>query len=345
MVRNPMLYNATRPRLWLAGAVALASVVVAAGAQLLRVETIGSPWGPSARIGATIATLIVRQEPYIPSLHRDPGKDRYRMSLLLHDAADPSVRRLVTLVREQPASVLNLSRIAGVANGRFLFQVPGDGAYVIDGGRLLGAAELHGAGADARAPRGMSMMDLATGERALLLMLSSACETDEHRLLALLTPAEAASGYRVGLSIPRDPTPDVLRGARQLYRGTIEREGTRRPLRSLDPLTDEIFHDAAFVRTARGGDALRLGEGLLMLYRSAPRGEGELVAARVDAAGNIAWRVPTGIGALLDVLPDPQRPAFVGTRPAVPDQVPEPILVVLDAAGGAPVTHSLWVRD
>lgn len=339
-----MIYNATRPKLWLAGAVALLSAIVATGLLLMRVETTGTSWGPSARLGPTIATLILRQEPYIPSLHRDPSKDRFELSLLLHDAGDPSVRRLVRLAREQPASGLNLSRITGAGEGRIRFQVPEDGAYEIDTGRLIEAAELHGGAANARAPRAMSPMDLATGERALQLMLSAAGFLDASHFIAVLSPSEIASSWRVGLSVPRGFELERGREPRSLHLGEVERQGSRLPLLRLAPASDEALHDAAFVRTVRGGDALRLADGgLLLVHATKPRGQGVWMAAHVDAQGRIGWRADTGIGELQEVLPDPARPAFVGTRPNVPGRVPEPILVILDAASGSLVSHSLWV--
>ena len=57
------------------------------------------------------------------------------------------------------------------------------------------------------------------------------------------------------------------------------------------------------------------------------------------------WQVETGIGELLDVLPDAEWPALVGQRPRVPDKVPEPILVVVDAKSGRVRTWSLWMTE
>jgi hypothetical protein len=64
----------------------------------------------------------------------------------------------------------------------------------------------------------------------------------------------------------------------------------------------------------------------------------------VDGSGRIVWSVDTGIGELQGILPDPAFPALSGEPPMIPDKVPEPRLVVLDASSGKMTTHSLWIR-
>jgi hypothetical protein len=46
---------------------------------------------------------------------------------------------------------------------------------------------------------------------------------------------------------------------------------------------------------------------------------------------------------LEQVLPGGRRTAFRGTRPPVPDQVSEPLIVMVDNSTGEIATHSLWV--
>src|SRR5262245_50682073 len=197
-----MLYGASKPKMWAAGIVALLAAIVVAFLMVARVKTIGSAWGPSVRAGSTIATLIVWLEPYVPSLHRDPGKDRYEMGLLLHDSRDASMRRYVRLVREQRASVLELSKLSHTAGRRIVFEVPEDGACDLDEKRVIGAAEVR---ADPSLARTFSVEDLATGDRATLRMLCSAAFTGPTRFLALLSEAEAKASFPIGLSMPKDP--------------------------------------------------------------------------------------------------------------------------------------------
>lgn len=249
-----------------------------------RVRTTGGPWGPSARSGDDIITLITRLEPYTPSLHRDPGKDRYTTGLLLHSARDPKARRFVTIATGQTANSLGLSRITGAEGGMVRFRAPEEGAYDLRAGGLVAADGFRQLPSAPRRTASEALADLATGDDAVKLWLIEADTT----------------------------------GGR--YR-------------------------AAFARAARRGEQLQLaGGGSLLLWETRPYRAGTVMAARVDASGNLAWSVDTGIGSLRDVLPDPATPALVGERPRIPDQVPEPILVVIDAATGKITTHSLWLQ-
>ena len=82
----------------------------------------------------------------------------------------------------------------------------------------------------------------------------------------------------------------------------------------------------------------------MMLYTSMPGPLGTAVVARVDDTGNLQWRVDTGIArfGLQQILPGNDVTAFVGTRPPVPDKVPEPLLVIVDHSSGKQATYSLW---
>jgi hypothetical protein len=62
----------------------VAIALLTCGCSLVVQKGSGAPVGPSARAGQYVATLISTLEPRIPELHRNPDKDRYRLSLLLH---------------------------------------------------------------------------------------------------------------------------------------------------------------------------------------------------------------------------------------------------------------------
>lgn len=106
------------------------------------------------------------------------------------------------------------------------------------------------------------------------------------------------------------------------------------------------YLDAAFLRANNASAPIRLDEppGALMLYTSVPGPQGTAVLARVDDAGEVLWSVDTGIGrsALRQILPGADATAFVGTRPPVPDEVSEPLLVIIEHDSGRQATHSLW---
>ena len=106
------------------------------------------------------------------------------------------------------------------------------------------------------------------------------------------------------------------------------------------------FLDAAFLSAINSTTPIRLDDppGKLMLYTSVPGPRGTAVVARVDDAGEVLWSVDTGIGrpALRQILPGADATAFVGTRPPVPNEVSEPLLVIIEHDGGRQATHSLW---
>ena len=264
----------------------IAAVVIALGIarSFTRIKTSGAPWGASARSGDDIVTLITRLEPYTPSLHRDPGNDRYTTGLLIHSARDSSTRRFVTIATGQTAGSLGLSRITGTDGGVVRFRAPEEGAYDLRAGSMITADGFRQLPAGERKSAPDVMADLATGDDALELWLNA---TDT-----------AGGRYR-----------------------------------------------ASYLRATRRGENLRLaGGGSLLIWETKPYRSGSVMAARVDSSGTVAWSVDIGIGKLLQVLPDPATPAFIGERPKIPDRLSEPILVIVDAATGKLTTHSLWLK-
>ena len=119
-----------------------------------------------------------------------------------------------------------------------------------------------------------------------------------------------------------------------------------RPILSMDPMSGEEYLNAAFLRSDDASEPVRLSDpdGALMIYTSEPGLKGTLMVARVDTAGAIRWNVDTGIDRfkLLQILPGKGSFAFVGTRPPVPDQLSEPVLVIVDNDTGESNTLSLW---
>jgi hypothetical protein len=107
------------------------------------------------------------------------------------------------------------------------------------------------------------------------------------------------------------------------------------------------YLDAAFLRASNTSPPIRLDDppGALMLYTSMPGPQGTAVVARVDDTGRkVLWSVDTGISrfGLQQILPGAKTTAFVGTRPAVPDKVSEPLLAIVEHQSGKLATHSLW---
>jgi len=123
-----------------------AAILIAAllwlGRTLLTIETTGTRFGDSVRSGNTIATMIQRLDPYIPTPNRNHGKNTYSMGILLH-AADGSARpRLLRVSSGHDASSLQNSRVLGADAARIWFRAPDLGALDLQSGRLLDAAQL-----------------------------------------------------------------------------------------------------------------------------------------------------------------------------------------------------------
>ncbi|MBK8058218.1 MAG: hypothetical protein IPK33_10125 [Gemmatimonadetes bacterium] len=297
------------------------------------------------RAGRTVITLMTRLEPYVPSLNRNHGNDRYTVGVLLHDAADGS-RRYVELARGRSGNELTRARLLAVTGTRVWVETPATMLVDVESGRVTSAEEVERDPSLQPPERRFSMADLATGERGD----------------AAVAGRRRSDGGQSVVRCPLAPRPRcqlqgrVPRPGRRGLRAIERRAGdVRRTARAgwhdettgaLAPVGGDEFYNGALVRTARDSALLELtGGGALLTYETKPRRAGVVFAARVAADGSLAWRTDLGIGKLLDVLPDPERPAFVGERPRIPDKVPEPILVVIDARTGRATTYSLWMKD
>jgi hypothetical protein len=135
---------------------------------------------------------------------------------------------------------------------------------------------------------------------------------------------------------------------RRLHRaelGPVMDRGMRQ-IESLTPLSADEFFNAAFVRSANAGEPIRVAspDSFLMAFNASPSLGATVVVARVDGSGKLLWRVDTGIERfkLSQILPGSPWVAFIGTRPPVPDKLPEPLLVRVNSETGALITTSLW---
>ena len=319
-------------------------LIAGVGSRLFRIRTIGAPAGNSARVGEAIVTLMSRLEPYVPTMNRKPGNDRYSVGLLIHSTRDTTVRQFVPIAKRQQATNLGLMKITAAQGNVVWYRAPEVGAYDIARGKFL--ADERGWTATPQAPeRPFSIADLATGDRALLAMLIAGGYPTPDRWIGVLTEAEAAGSFRTGSSPSTAYPLDRSKEPRRFYTSLIDRTSGTPRIKRLEALGGDGLLNAAFLRVERGGEILRLaGDGFLLLWESKPYRAGTIMAARVDGAGKLVWTVDTGIGELREILPDPAFPVLIGERPRVPDKVPEPILLVVDASTGRLTTHSLWLK-
>jgi hypothetical protein len=173
--------------------------------------------------------------------------------------------------------------------------------------------------------------------------------------LGLQSDADLAGAYKAGQWLRAvESTTDTPRDTRRLMRGEFVPldtgdDASHRRIRTMAPIADTGFHNAAFLRLADDVPPLRHADpdSVLMLHTS---GDGiaagtTLLVSRVAVAdGRLTWTTDTGIHrfALTQILPGEQSTAFVGERPPVPGKVSEPLLVILDHVTGTLATHSLW---
>lgn len=306
----------------------------------------GVPLGLSLRTDQHVATLIQTLEPYLPSLHRDGSRDRFRISLLLVPLAG-GAPTLLPVKGGLSAPAIGLGKVLGSDGRRLWFDVAGLGAVDLSSLRLLPAAEV--ARVDPRTlPRPWGGAALPP---RLEHHLAAGLMTSPGAWLGVHAPAELARDFKPGQWLRPVVGADSARVMRRLVQGRLQADAAvgRARIVAMQPLGEDAYLNAAFLRLHDKAEPLRLTAppGVLMLFTagdgSALAG-GTTVLARVDEDGRVRWRVDTGIERfrLQQILPGAASTALVGPRPAVPGRLSEPLLVIVDHASGGAATHTLW---
>ena len=183
-------FSARRARL--ASILAL-TVVAWGGRSVLQIRTTGAPWGSSMRAGNTVVTLMTRLEPYLPSLTRNHGTDRYSVGLLLHEA-DNGRRRYVEIARRRAPRELSQAKLLPVQGTRVWVQAPEPMLHDLASDRLAGPDELQRDPSLAPPERYVAVSDLAVGDRATMLFLATAGKVKGNRWLAVHAPGDILRG-------------------------------------------------------------------------------------------------------------------------------------------------------
>jgi hypothetical protein len=333
---------------------ALATVVfvlaaLAAGAIWLAEKFLSIDPGKGTAIGSTVrtdrftATIIQNLEPYIPSLHRDHSLDRYSLSIFLVPL-DGGATHLVPVRKGLEGNGFSLARILGGDARTLWYDINGVGAIDLQTFAPLDEDALR------RTPPPASLL----GPIPLRFANEPATFLAAGYLLApttfvgLLSEAELKREYQPGKFVRRIVRAESMKTSRRFYRAKLEPDSTGNYHRivSLAPLGATEYWNAAFLRPGDNTEPFRLAkpDGGLMIYTSDPGLKGTAKLARVDDSGAILWDVDTGIDRFLlsQILPGERSTVFVGPRPSVPDQLSEPLLVIVDHATGKASTHSLW---
>ncbi|MBK7753720.1 MAG: hypothetical protein IPI41_14270 [Flavobacteriales bacterium] len=298
----------------------------------------GVPLGLCVRTDTHIATLIQTLEAYTPSLHRDGSKDRFTVSIFIVPL-DGSGPKLIPIAEEKTFSSYQLAKVLG-SDGRTLwFDVNGIGGVDLKTYELLKPSEVR----DPNLPATASPLAPSVGE-----YLSAGYHTSAGNWLGLHSPAELQGEFAPKKFVRRVVRQEEAKQMRRFYRGALDSPVNDKyhRIRSMTPINDTEYLNAAFLRLDDASEPLRMTDpdGALMIHTSEPGLKGRLMVARVDTTGTIIWQVDTGIDRfkLSQILPGENSFAFVGTRPAIPDKLSEPLLVIVENSTGKVATHSLW---
>jgi hypothetical protein len=210
-------------------------------------------------------------------------------------------------------------------------------AYAIDPGTLR---------AEPVAPRPVAWK---SPEPPLTLHMAAGLQLSPQSWLGLHSKAELEGAFKPQRWLRAVESAREAKEMRRLVMGSLEADAAStgsRKIVSMTPIGEAEYLNAFFLRPDEKSAPFRLQDpdSVLMGYTSAPGLKGTLVVARVDTSGTLLWSRDTGIDRfkLQQILPGERTTVFVGPRIQVPDQLSEPLLVIVDHASGQAVTHSLW---
>lgn len=297
-----------------------------------------APVGVCVRTDRHVATWLQRLEAYVPSLHRDAGKDRFTLSVLLMPL-DGGPERLVEVHRGLRPSEFALARILGSDGSRLWVAAVGVSSIDLASGAVA-QAEAAPAGL-----RGEPTGPLRPNHDDCL---AAGYLLGADHWLGLLASAEVERSYGPRQFVRRLVPSTPGKAARRFQRADVEADSSGQYFRvaRIAELRGEEYHQAAFLRQDRHKEPFRLQDppGAVLLYTATSATGGTLVVARSTDDGQLLWQIDTGLHRFLlqQILPGATATVFVGTRPPQPDRVPEPLVVVVEHQTGAMRTFSLW---
>lgn len=352
--------------------------------RFVSIPSTGLPLGPAVRTPTHVLQLIHTTERYLARLHRNPDRDRFRLDLMVISIAEPTRPEIFTLLRQQQRNVVQpMTKILGAEGDVVWIQALDILAVNLQTKRVLRTADLrklnpelalflHSARAEftdrfvAVSPDGHQAYAFSTetfkatpcpppprgtwmDERFKNPVEGSLCSgglLTSADWFGALTPAEATKDFKPGSSMPRDFAWNPKDEMRRLYRCRIDTTAARPRIEQTELIAETAYRGAALIRTSTGGAVLRLPEpdSVLLLHRTGTELSAPFTLTRMTPDSKPVWSAATGIGRLQQVLPDPTTIALIGERPPIPDQVPEPILVLINAKSGETRTLSLWRR-
>lgn len=330
---------------------------------------------------AGIATLIYSTDPQAVELSGRGGQQTTSISILITPLS--GAPRLIPVLSRIASNGYALARIIGSDGYTIWFDAMGLHGVRLADDTLVSLSDLRAANPDLdpswwEDPRGMEIrsgrlnvmridrsaaidVDPETWSAAPTAPTPSAARflrrepadfmaagllTTATTWLGLHSAAERAGRFKPGRWIDAVESAEGGRVTRQLSHADLDSgQADRYRVRSIAPLNDTAYLEAAFLRSS-DGVPIRLvaPDSALMIHTSVPGGSGTLVLARVRFDGHVLWTLDTGLDrfSLQQILPGADAVAFVGTRPPVPTKLSEPLLVLVEGKTGAMTVHSLW---
>lgn len=350
--------------------------------QFVSIKSTGTPLGLALRTETHVFQLVLTQERYLPSLHRNPAKNRFRVDLLVIPLADPAKQETFTLIRQQQANVATpITKILGVDGDVVWINALDTFAVNLKTGRTAREADLRKANPELELFLNSAKPDFTDRFVAVSpdwskaygfsgeTLKANACPPPErgnwldeqgnvrieHSLcsggiigaddwIAVAAPEDAKSDFKLGFSLSRDFTPGEKDRSRQLYRGTADYSEKRPPIQSFAKLSAKEYRAATFLRAKPSGVILRATnpDSVFLIHRTGTELFAPYTLTRLATDGNELWHADTGLGRLEQVLPDTNIIALKGERTPMPNKVPEPIMVLVNVATGKIDTISLW---
>jgi hypothetical protein len=362
--------------------VALLVGLAVASYRFITIPSTGLPLGAALRTPSHVFQLIHTVERRLPSLHRAPGSDRFRIDLLAVDLNDPTRSDTLPLLRDQGANAITpITKMLGVEGDVVWVQALDTFAVNLrtkDVARTEDLVEknpelqlfLASARPDftdrfvmvapdysyayafdpdtlkatmVRAPKRDTWLAEQRAGRLEASLCSGGLLTDQ-RWIAIATEEYARSDLSVGATLPRDFPPSDHDERRMLYAGTTDGTAPRPRVAESAPRSGAVYRDGVFLRASAGAGLLRAAapDSLFMLHRPGAEPFAALSLSRLTAEGKALWSVDTGVGRLQQVLPGAGDVVLIGERTPLPNRAPEPILVRVTLADGALGTLSLW---
>jgi hypothetical protein len=353
-----------------------------AAGQFLAIKSKGVPLGPAVRLPQHMAQIVQTTENYLPTLHRNPDSDRFRIELLTISLDDPKQQETFTLLRQQDRSVLQPpTKILGADGNVVWVQALDVFGVDLKTKKILQLADLRKLNPEqdaffARArfefttqlvavspdrmqafafpadslrakpvapPSGGSSFQSASYDGANLSLCSGGLIGPADWFGALEAKA-VNSTFKPGLSLPSDFPVGPKEESRQLYRGRLEAQGKRLQIVAMEPIPNASYRGAALLRSTYGGALLRLNgpDSVLLLHRAGTELFAPLTMSRIAPDGKVIWAGTTGVGKLQQIFVDTRAVVLVGERPRVAGKVPEPVMVFMNTDAGTAQTISLW---